>query len=139
MYDTEREVARFKHVVRKFLSWIPPQTVQDHVNVRVVSWVLDGHVLEKSEICSEDLICPGLEFSSMPPHAPCAPILKPWLTPWEEVKAHVFYTRHRELVCNELNPCCAFWLPDIIIEVVCHQDISPVRSIPNGRSDILYV
>ena len=37
-----------------------------------------------------------------------------------------------------LNLCCAFRIREIIIEVVGHQEIGPVRSIPDGHSDFLY-
>ena len=53
--------------------------------LRVVSRVLDGQVLEKYLIFSKDVICPGSDLLPIPPHAPCAPILQPRLTPWEEV------------------------------------------------------
>ena len=53
--------------------------------VQAVPQVPDGHVLEHSEICSEDLIRPGPDLLSIPPHVPHTHILQPRLTPWEEV------------------------------------------------------
>ena len=37
-----------------------------------------------------------------------------------------------------LNLCCAFRIREIIIEVVGHQELGPIRSIPDGRYGVLY-
>ena len=107
--------------------------------VRVVSRILNDHVLEQYEICSKDVIYPGLDLSSLPPHAPHAPILQPQLTPWEEVQYHVHYPCRHELVRNGLPLRCAFRLRQVGIEVAGHQYLGPVRSSPDVRSNILYV
>ena len=83
------EAVCFTQVVYKLLHRPPKQTNQDHVMVRVLSLVPDVHVLEQSEICSEDIICPGTDLSSIPTHAPHAPILQTKLTPWEDLQAHI--------------------------------------------------
>ena len=139
MDGTEGEASRFTYVVHKLLFRLPPHTSQDHAIVRAVSWVLDSHVLEQSVICSEDIIRLGPDLSTIPPHAPCAPILQPRFTPWEDVQARVLYPRRCELVCDGFNPCCAFWIREISIEFVGYQDLGPVRLIHDGRSDVLYV
>ena len=59
---------RFTYVVHKLLHHLPPQTDQDHVMVRVVLRVPDGHVLEQYAICYEDIIRPGTDLSSIPMH-----------------------------------------------------------------------
>ena len=53
--------------------------------IRVVSRVPDVHVLEKSAICSKDVVCLGPDLSSVLLHAPRAPILQPRLIPREVV------------------------------------------------------
>ena len=106
--------------------------------VQVVSWVPDDHALEQSGIFSKDVVRPRPDLSSMPPHAPFATILQPRITLWEEVPVHVFYPRCLNLVRYGLALGYAFWLRNICIEVKCHQELGPVRSIPDGSSDILY-
>ena len=54
------------------------------------------------------------------------------------MQSHVLYPRRRELVRNGLTLWCAFRLRDICIEFSVHQDLSPVRSIPDGCNDVLY-
>ena len=56
---------------------------------QLVLQVPDGHVLEQSVICFKDVICPGTDLLSIPPYSPHSPILKPQLTPWEEVQSRV--------------------------------------------------
>ena len=57
--------------------------------VRVVSRVPDGDVLEQYDICSEDVIHPGPDLSSIPPHAAYETVLQQRLMPWEGVPDHV--------------------------------------------------
>ena len=40
------------------------ETTRDHVVVRDVSWVLDGHVSEHMVVCTENVVCPGLYFTT---------------------------------------------------------------------------
>ena len=106
--------------------------------VQVVSRFLDGHILEQFAICSKDIICPGPDLLYIPPHNPHAPVLKPRLTPWEEVQAHVLYPRCRYLVRDGLTPWSASRICKICIEVTCHQELGPVKSSPYGSRNILY-
>ena len=57
--------------------------------VQVVPQVPDGHVLKNSAVYSKGLIRPGPDLSSISHRDPRAPILQPWITPWEEVRVHV--------------------------------------------------
>ena len=138
MDGPEGEAAQFAQVVRKLLHRIPPQTSQDHVMFQVVLWVPDGHVLEQSAICSENVIRPEPDLFSIPPHDPCADILQPRLMPWEEVQAHALQPHCRKLVRNGLTPWCALRIYEIGIEVACHQDIGPARLIPDDIINVLY-
>ena len=106
--------------------------------VCVVSRVLDGHVLEQSVIYFKDVICPVLDLFYIPLYAPHAPILKPRLTPWEEVQAQVYHPCCHNIVRDCLTLWCAFWIQNIGIEFADHQNISPVRSSPDGHSEFLY-
>ena len=106
--------------------------------VRVVLWVLDGHVLEQSVIYSEDVIRPVPDLLFILPHSPCTPILQPQLKTWVKVQAHVLYTCRRELICNGLTPWCAFRLCKIDIKVTGYQEIGSVRSSLDSCRDILY-
>ena len=75
---------------------------------------------------------------SIPTYAPYAPILQPWIDPWEEVRANVLQPQRRELVRYGFTPWGAFRLHKIGIDVASHQDLRPVRLIPDGRSGVLY-
>ena len=88
--------------------------------VRVVPQVTDGHVLEQSSICSMDIIRPGLDLLSTPPHASHALILQPRITLWDEVQDHVQYPRRHELVRNSLTSRSAFHIRQFGIEVSSH-------------------
>ena len=106
--------------------------------VRVVLRVMDIHVLEQYEIFTNDVVYPGLDLSYVPLYSPRASILQLRLKPWEEVKTHVHQPRRRELVCNGLQPRCAFRLHQVAIEISGHQELAPLRLIPDGRNDVLY-
>ena len=106
--------------------------------VRVVSRVMDGHVLENFVICSNDVVCLGLGLSSVPLNSPCGPVFQPRLLVWEEVQTYIHQTRHRYFVRNGLRQWCAFQLRQVGIDIASHHDLGPVRSIPDGRSGILY-
>ena len=106
--------------------------------VQVESCVPGGHVLGQSVICSKDVVCPGPDISSVLLNYPRAPIIQPWLTPWEEVKTHVHHPRRRDLVRNGLRPRCSFRLHQVAIEIWGHQELGSVRSIHAGRRNILY-
>ena len=106
--------------------------------VRVVLHVPDGHVLEKSAVYSKDVVHLGPDLSSVLLHYPRAPILQPRLMPWEEVKTHVRQPCRRKLVLNGLCPRCVFRIRQVGIDIPGHQELGPVRLIPDGRSNVLY-
>ena len=99
--------------------------------VRVVLRVPDGHVLGKYVICSKNVVRLGPDLLSVPLHTPHAPVLQPLLVPWEEVQTHIHKTSRR------LRLRCSFRLRQVVIEITGHQELGPVRSIPNGRYDSL--
>ena len=107
--------------------------------VRVVLRVPDSHVLKQSVICSKDSVLPRPDLLSVPLHYLREPILQPRIILWEEVKTHVHKTRHCKLTHNGLQLQCDFRLCQVGIDIYDHQEIEPIRLIPDFRSNVLYV
>ena len=55
----------------------------------VMPSVPERYVLEQTTVCAQDLASPDKYLLVALVHGPRAPVLQPWLVPWEEVSAHV--------------------------------------------------
>ena len=106
--------------------------------VQVVSHVPDVHVLEHFAICSKDAVHPGLDLSFVPLYYPRGPILQTWLLPWEEEQIHANQPQRHKIVFNGLNMRCAFRLHQVGIDISGHQELGPIRLIPDSHINVLY-
>ena len=82
----------------------PSQAPYDHDMVRVVPWVLDGHVMKYPVVGSQYVVRTGPHYPPLPHNRPCPPILTPHPTSWEEVPRKILYPYRRYFRHNLLIP-----------------------------------
>ena len=98
---------------------------QDQVVVRVVTCILDRHVMEQMTVCSQDIAGPVAHLPDALVHLPCLDALQPRLVMWEEVSLHALQSllhhgRHNPLV---LLP--DLWRGQVGVEISDHQKRPP--------------
>ena len=89
--------------------------------IRVMPWVLDGHVPVETTICPHNVVCLEQHLPPQPYHAPHPPVPAPWDPSREEVGRHVFQSRRRQCRRYLLFPLIYLWLVEVGIEVNHHQ------------------
>ena len=55
-----------------------------------VPCVPDRHVLEKTAVCAQDVVGPGVHLLSSAAYATHPTIHQSWFVPWEEVSTQIF-------------------------------------------------
>ena len=112
------------------------QAPHNNEMVRVVPWVLYGHVLEDLMVGPHNVVRPGPHYPLLPPCYPLPPIPTPRPSSWEEISRQILQAcrRHRRRDLLVLYP--ATLLPKVHVQVPRNNQLRHPRFLSHRRLHI---
>ena len=114
------------------------EATQNQVVVYAVLCVPDGHIMEQTTVCAQDLFGLWAQLPVSAEHAPRPAIPQTWLVPWEEFSAHVLEPRYGHVCQNILIPLSALWRWQLGVEISSHHQHGPPGPLGDGHNDVIY-